>query len=53
MIFSFFGSYTYVYQFVYHFNSKQIGLTFIAIIVGKQNPEPSVAVQMKKSITDF
>ena len=34
MIFSFFGSYNYVFQSVYHFNQKEIGLTFIGILVG-------------------
>lgn len=35
MIFSFFGSYNYVYQTVYHFNQKEIGLAFIGLVVGK------------------
>jgi hypothetical protein len=34
MMFSFFGSYNYVFQSVYHFNQKEIGLTFIGILVG-------------------
>jgi hypothetical protein len=34
MIFSFFGSYNYVFQSVYHFNQKEIGLTFIGILIG-------------------
>jgi len=34
MIFSFFGSYDYVYQSVYHFNSKEVGLAFIGLIIG-------------------
>jgi hypothetical protein len=34
MIFSFLGSYNYVFQSVYHFNQKEIGLTFIGILVG-------------------
>ncbi|KAM7190943.1 polyamine transporter 4 [Rhypophila sp. PSN 637] len=34
MVFSFFGSYAYVYSTVYHFNSRQIGLCYIAVIVG-------------------
>jgi hypothetical protein len=34
MIFSFFGSYNYVFQEVYHFNQKAVGLTFIGILVG-------------------
>lgn len=34
MIFSFFGSYNYVFQKVYHFNQKEIGLTFLGILVG-------------------
>jgi hypothetical protein len=35
MIFSFFGSYAYIYSIIYHFNSKQIGLCYIPVIVGK------------------
>jgi hypothetical protein len=34
MMFSFFGSYNYVFQSVYHFNQKEVGLTFIGILVG-------------------
>ena len=34
MLFSFLGSYNYVFQTVYHFNQKEIGLTFIAMIIG-------------------
>ncbi|KAH8646559.1 putative polyamine transporter 4 [Tricladium varicosporioides] len=34
MMFSFFGSYNYVFQSVYHFNQKEIGLTFLGILVG-------------------
>lgn len=34
MMFSFFGSYSYVFQIVYHFNQKEIGLTFLGILVG-------------------
>lgn len=34
MIFSFFGSYNYVFQFVYHFDQKSVGLTFLGILVG-------------------
>jgi MFS family permease len=34
MMFSFFGSYSYVYQTVYHFNQKEVGLTFLGILVG-------------------
>lgn len=34
MIFSFFGSYSYVYSRVYGFNLKEIGLTYIGLIVG-------------------
>lgn len=34
MMFSFFGSYNYVFQSVYHFNQKSIGLTFLGILVG-------------------
>ncbi|KAH8816576.1 putative polyamine transporter 4 [Xylogone sp. PMI_703] len=34
MIFSFLGSYNYVFLSVYNFDSKQIGLTFIGIMIG-------------------
>ncbi|EHL01081.1 putative Polyamine transporter 4 [Glarea lozoyensis 74030] len=34
MMFSFFGSYSYVYQKVYHFNQKEVGLAFLGILVG-------------------
>ncbi|KAK3985092.1 polyamine transporter 4 [Cladorrhinum sp. PSN332] len=34
MTFSLFGSYVYVYQNVYGFDSKQIGLCYIAVVVG-------------------
>ncbi|KAK4158916.1 polyamine transporter 4 [Cladorrhinum sp. PSN259] len=34
MTFSLFGSYVYVYTNVYHFNSKEIGLAYIAVVVG-------------------
>jgi len=34
MMFSFFGSYNYVFQSVYHFNQREIGLTFLGILVG-------------------
>ncbi len=34
MVFSFFGSYAYVYTVVYRFDSKQIGLCYIAVVVG-------------------
>jgi hypothetical protein len=34
MLFSFFGSYSYVFASVYHFNSKSVGLSFIGILVG-------------------
>ncbi|KAE9366894.1 putative polyamine transporter 4 [Stipitochalara longipes BDJ] len=34
MIFSFFASYSYVFQSVYNFNEKEIGLTFIGLLVG-------------------
>ena len=34
MMFSFFGSYNYVFQLVYHFNQKEIGLTFLGITIG-------------------
>ncbi|KAJ4338023.1 hypothetical protein N0V95_008174 [Ascochyta clinopodiicola] len=34
MIFSFFGSYTYVYTQVYGFNSKEIGLCYLGLVVG-------------------
>ena len=33
-MFSFFGSYNYVFQLVYHFNQKEIGLTFLGITIG-------------------
>lgn len=33
-MFSFFGSYNYVFQSVYGFNQRQIGLTFLGILVG-------------------
>ena len=36
MTFSLFGSYAYVYKTVYHFDSKQIGLCYIAVVVGKE-----------------
>lgn len=35
MIFSFFGSYTYVYSTVYQFDARQIGLCYIGLIIGK------------------
>ncbi|KID93274.1 Major facilitator superfamily domain, general substrate transporter, partial [Metarhizium majus ARSEF 297] len=34
MIFSFFGSYAYVYATVYHFNMRQIGLCYIPVLIG-------------------
>ncbi|KOS22078.1 Polyamine transporter 4 [Escovopsis weberi] len=34
MVFSFFGSYAYVYSTVYHFNLRQIGLCYIPVIIG-------------------
>ncbi|KAF1992969.1 MFS general substrate transporter, partial [Amniculicola lignicola CBS 123094] len=34
MIFSFFGSYAYIFKTIYHFNSKQIGLCYIPLVVG-------------------
>ncbi|KAH8598082.1 putative polyamine transporter 4 [Bisporella sp. PMI_857] len=34
MMFSFFGSYNYVFLLVYHFNQKEVGLTFLGILVG-------------------
>jgi hypothetical protein len=34
MMFSFFGSYNYVFQSIYHFNQKEVGLTFLGILVG-------------------
>ena len=34
MVFAFFGSFNYVFQSVYHFNQKEVGLAFIAIVVG-------------------
>jgi len=33
MMFSFFASFNYVFQLVYHFNQKEIDLTFIGIII--------------------
>jgi len=35
MIFSFFGSYNYVYCTVYHFTQKEVGLAFLGLVVGK------------------
>lgn len=37
MIFSFFGSYAYIYSTIYHFNARQIGLCYIPVIIGKAN----------------
>lgn len=34
MIFSFFNSFNYVFKNVYHFDQKEIGLTFIGLVVG-------------------
>ncbi|KAJ3546720.1 hypothetical protein NM208_g1862 [Fusarium decemcellulare] len=34
MMFSFFGSYTYVYSTVYHFNPRETGLCYLGVIVG-------------------
>ena len=34
MIFSFFGSYSYVYGSVYQFDAKQVGLCYIAVVCG-------------------
>ncbi|RDL31047.1 MFS general substrate transporter [Venustampulla echinocandica] len=34
MMFSFFGSYSYVFQVVYGFNQKEVGLTFLGVLVG-------------------
>jgi hypothetical protein len=34
MLFAFFGSYNYVFQEVYHFNQRHIGLAFLGILVG-------------------
>ncbi|KAH6707861.1 putative polyamine transporter 4 [Leptodontidium sp. MPI-SDFR-AT-0119] len=34
MMFSFFGSYNYVFQKIYHFDQKEVGLTFLGILVG-------------------
>ncbi|KAF4442552.1 mfs multidrug transporter [Fusarium austroafricanum] len=34
MIFSFFGSYSYVYSTVYHFDARQTGLCYIGLIIG-------------------
>ncbi|KAL8925718.1 MAG: hypothetical protein Q9172_002109 [Xanthocarpia lactea] len=37
MIFSFFGSYSYVYTNIYGFNQRQVGLCYIAVVVGKSS----------------
>lgn len=34
MMFSFFGSYSYVFASVYGFNQRQIGLTFLGLLIG-------------------
>jgi hypothetical protein len=34
MLFAFFGSYNYVFQEVYHFNQRHIGLAFLGILIG-------------------
>lgn len=34
MMFSFFGSYNFVFQSIYHFGQKDIGLTFLGILIG-------------------
>lgn len=34
MMFSFFGSYSYVFASVYGFNSRQTGLTFLGLLIG-------------------
>jgi hypothetical protein len=34
MMFAFLGSFTYVYTTVYHFNSQEVGLAFLGIVVG-------------------
>ncbi|KAI1114132.1 hypothetical protein F5Y14DRAFT_191869 [Nemania sp. NC0429] len=34
MIFSFFGSYPYIYSTIYHFNARQVGLVYIPVIIG-------------------
>jgi MFS family permease len=34
MMFSFFGSYSYVFTSVYHFNQEEVGLTYIGILIG-------------------
>lgn len=34
MLYSFFASYNYVFRVLYHFNAKEIGLTFIGMLVG-------------------
>ncbi|TVY39814.1 Polyamine transporter [Lachnellula subtilissima] len=34
MMFSFFGSYSYVFSSVYGFNNRQIGLTFLGLLIG-------------------
>jgi O-antigen/teichoic acid export membrane protein len=34
MMFSFFGSYSYVFALIYHFNPRQIGLAFLGLLIG-------------------
>lgn len=34
MLFSFFASYNYIFLIIYHFNLRQIGFTFLGILVG-------------------
>ncbi|KAF2730702.1 putative polyamine transporter 4 [Polyplosphaeria fusca] len=34
MIFSFFGSYAFIYSRIYHFTPKQIGLCYIPVVIG-------------------
>ncbi|CAG8973086.1 hypothetical protein HYALB_00009390 [Hymenoscyphus albidus] len=34
MIFSFFGSYTFVFSSIYHFSARETGLAFLGILVG-------------------
>jgi ABC-type antimicrobial peptide transport system permease subunit len=34
MVFSFFDSYNYVFQSIYHFNQEEVGLTFLGILIG-------------------
>ena len=36
VIFSFFASYNYVYTTVYNFTRKEVSLTYIGLVIGKQ-----------------